>query len=994
LEEQAGTVVRLCGPLVVEIGGRRLEAAFPSRQGRLVFAYLVLNRGRAVSRDELIEALWPERIPPSPERLLTQLLSRLRRALPAGTLEGRSQLALDLGPHAWIDIEAATAASTRAREALAAGTAVTALDEARDGLRLLTAPLLPDFDRPWLDDARRAVGDLRTQLLETLARAGLQTKGDDLVDALAAARELIEREPFRESAYALLMEAHAARGDVAEAVRVFDRMRTLLREELGTVPGAAVRALADRLLKDHRAPADALPLGDESLSVGHGDDVGGSERALRSLTLVPALSVPLLGREQDVRALAALLREPGVRLVTVTGPGGVGKTSMAIETVHRIASEFADGAVYVELESVTDAGTVAETVLRVLGGAGEVGLAPVQSLGLLLASREQLLVLDNFEQLLPAAPLLGELLALAPRLRLLVTSRAALDLRAEQRYRLEPLRLPTAGAQATTSEIAEAPATALFVRRARARDPSFRLDTENAPAIAAICSRLDGLPLAIDLAAAHCTALGPSTIARRLARILPSLAPGARDSPERQRTLRATLDWSHALLGDSARAAFARLAVFTGGCSAEAAVRVTRVGADDIRELLAHSLLSRRPGPDGDTRLVMLQPVREYAAELLARRSDAHEIADRHSRYFLELADTAGARLRGADQLVWRKRLDADADNLRAALERDTRSGKPERALRLATALEFWWHDRVLWAEGRRRLETALAAAPRDLPIPVRAAALRVVALLSGRQTDFEHSLASGRQALDLHRAAGERTSAARCAAVLAFVQRRLGDHAAADAAAAQALDLVPDTDEWTQAVALAAQADGTGDAAEAVALTRRAAELFRRTGDQWGLAWMLRNLGSAAFAHGDLDDARRGFEQALELTEHIDDPLQSIVALGHLARVALAAGDETSAAARYREVLARCRHHGLRRPALEPLTGLAEIAARAGDDRGAAELATAAAALRSAGPASGPAHLHTTADIRPAAFDRVPRDESDAEATRQDARGQGTWPG
>jgi DNA-binding SARP family transcriptional activator len=310
-----GATIRLCGRLVVEMQGRRLEAALPSRQGRLVFVYLVLNRRRAVPRGELIDALWPESPPAAAQTLLTELLSRLRSALPPGTVQGRAQLSLAL-IDPWIDVEVAAGAVSRARDALAAGDAAAAITIAREGLELLAGPVVPEADRAWLDEVRRAVDELWTRLLELVARAGLLAGGDE---AEPAARELIEREPFRESAHALLMEVHAARGDVAEALRVYENLRTLLRDELGTVPGPAVRALVDRLLAESDArtpPALPAPLRSTKVIVGRGAEV---ERVLDVWRADP---------------------EHG-RLLLLTGEPGVGKTSLAAHAAARLEANGA-----------------------------------------------------------------------------------------------------------------------------------------------------------------------------------------------------------------------------------------------------------------------------------------------------------------------------------------------------------------------------------------------------------------------------------------------------------------------------------------------------------------------------------------------------------------------------------------------------------------------------------------------------------------------------
>ena len=298
--------------------------------------------------------------------------------------------------------------------------------------------------------------------------------------------------------------------------------------------------------------------------------------------------------------------------MTVTGVGGVGKTTLAIEVAHRMAPKLRAGATFVDLAPVSEPAGVLEAALRAVGGTVEPGDTPTAALGRVLAARPRLLVLDNFEHLTDAAILLTPLLDAAPQLKLLVTSRAALDLRIEQRYALEPLALP---ASSDPADVAAAPASALFLARATARDPALRLTAEGAAAIASVCRRLGALPLAIELAAARASVLSPQEIASRLDSVLGGLGSGPRDAPMRQQTLRATLDWSYELLDDEERAAFARFAVFAGGCDPGAAERIAGASLDIVERLVAKSMLTRRAGVDGATRLVMLEPVREYAAE-------------------------------------------------------------------------------------------------------------------------------------------------------------------------------------------------------------------------------------------------------------------------------------------------------------------------------------------------------------------------------------------
>jgi DNA-binding SARP family transcriptional activator/tetratricopeptide (TPR) repeat protein len=336
LEPRPGTVVRLCGPLVVEIAGERLDSAFPSRQGRLVFAYLVLNRGRPVSRDELIEALWPDRAPDSADVLLTGLLSRLRGALPSGMIEGRSQLSLRLPTDAWVDVEAAAVDAGRAQDALAREDPAGAASIARAALAIVERPLLPELDRDWVSERRRELDGIASALLDVVARAGLQARGAQLVAGEAAARRLIEREPLRESAYGLLMEILAERGDVAQALEVYDGLRTRLREEVGTVPGAVVRALGEQLLlHGELAPAPPRPEAGER-SVGEAR-LSSPDRAASVLRVSGAL----VGRDTELAVLDRALRGADggeTRALGIVGEPGIGKSRLLAELGQRAAA--------------------------------------------------------------------------------------------------------------------------------------------------------------------------------------------------------------------------------------------------------------------------------------------------------------------------------------------------------------------------------------------------------------------------------------------------------------------------------------------------------------------------------------------------------------------------------------------------------------------------------------------------------------------------------
>ncbi len=422
---------------------------------------------------------------------------------------------------------------------------------------------------------------------------------------------------------------------------------------------------------------------------------------------LPALLTSLLGRERETAKLRQLLSH-AVRLVTITGPGGVGKTSLALHVARVVQDSFADGVCFVSLAPIRDPTLILATIAHALSLPESPNRLLFDSLKDHLRDRQILLLLDNFEQIISAAPLLTELLSACARLQLLVTSREALRVHGEQEFLLSPLVLPD---QARIADVLQYPGIALFVERAQAAQLEFQLTPQNAAAVTEICSHLDGLPLALELAAARIKLLPPQAMLAQLRDTpLQLLAGGGRDLPARQQTLRSAIKWSYDLLDAAEQRVFRWFTVFVGGSTLEAALAVIGPPASmEVLESLVNKSLLRTIDSNGAARLLMLETIREFGWELLAHTAESQTARRAHAAYYLALAEDAEQKLTGADQKIWFQRLDSEQNNLRAALQWAIENQESELAQRLAGALQPFWFGRGYWSDGRRWLEVALA---------------------------------------------------------------------------------------------------------------------------------------------------------------------------------------------------------------------------------------------------------------------------------------------
>jgi predicted ATPase len=661
----------------------------------------------------------------------------------------------------------------------------------------------------------------------------------------------------------------------------------------------------------------------------------------------PVPLTPLVGREQDTEEVAHLLQQPEVRLLTLTGPGGVGKTRLALRVAWDGARSFPDGVAFVDLTELADPTRFALTISYALGLRDAGTKPPFDLLLEHLREKELLLVLDNFERVTTAALLLVKLLSGCPRLKALVTSRIALGVHSEQRFAVQPLQIPTAAWEPDTAAIENSPAVVLFVGRARAVDPAFRLTDDNAPAVAGICRRLDGLPLAIELAASRAVLLPPEALLARLESGLSLLEGGGPDLPERQRTMRRTIAWSHELLSEAEKTLFRRLSIFEAGCTLEAAeavcfkVQAAHVEAeerlnvlDGLSSLVDASLLRREPGPDGEPRLTMLALVREHAQELLVESGEADATRERHAGYFVTLAETAEPALYGPDHVAWLERLEREHDNLRAALEWARKVGDTETGLRLTGALSWFWWVRGHLGEGRRWIEGLLEqdAANEDVSArgSVRAKALLGAGRLAFGQGDLARAARMFGESLSVYRGLGDEGGTASVLVELGQVTHAQGDQDRAAVLSEQGLALSRELGNHMNA-AIALNTLGHIERHRrnreiASARYEESVALFRRIGDQRGAAYALAGLGTAALEGGEHERALTLHGESLSLYERMEDKAGVALALVNLGDVTRERGDEERAAVLYEEALALQRELGNERGAARALARLTKI--------------------------------------------------------------------
>jgi predicted ATPase/DNA-binding SARP family transcriptional activator len=912
--------IRVLGPVEADVDGR--VRSLPGGGERELLALLALSAGRVVPVPTLVDGLWGEALPVNPGNALQVRVSKLRRALAAAGAP--SELVVTRPPGYLLDMPRDRVDALRSTDRVAAARAAANRDPVvaarlyREALAAWRGPALVEFaGSPWAGPEAARLAELQLAAREELV--DLELDAGRHAEVLGELEQLTTAHPLRERLHGRLMLALYRTGRQADALAAYQRARTVLDAELGLAPGAELRGMQEAILQQR--PDLAAP------------DQGASTQAPKAPAptpvrpRLPARLTSFLGRESDLQRVGELLHT--ARLVTVTGPGGVGKTSLALEGARAAAQRFGDGLAFVRLAGVTDPAQVSSAALAALE-VRDVATATAddQLLGH-LRDRSVLLVLDNCEHLVDACALLAErLLESCPGVRLLATSREPLAARGEVQYAVDPLPVPPDAADAAA--LTGSAAAQLFLDRARAARSDFALrDHADAAAVADICRHLDGMPLALELAAARVAALPVRELAARMGDRFTLLTTGPRTAETRQRTLRATVDWSYQLLTDPERVLLRRLSVFRGSWTLEAMQAVAawepldRPGAVDLLgRLVDRSLVvvdRARGDGDGAPRYHLLETIRQYAVERLAETGETDGVARAHVGYLAALAERAETELRGDGQARWLPRLATERDDIDAALAWCTAHAteEPDAGLRLVAPLGWYWYF-ATHPDGGRRVAAMLAAAPGG-SLEARARALQALAVAARPGACIVHPnpacAAAAEQGRELFTELGDTFRAALSDTLLAVEAIGGDDPAEAFTVLADAeREFTRDGDAWCVALADFVRLElhaGTGDLDAATAIGHRALLAFRALGDHWGASAIQFHLGMALHRAGRLEQALEMYDGALASVRDVGPANTVQYALAGAGHVVLLLGDADRAGQLFAESHAVARQLG-----------------------------------------------------------------------------------
>ena len=879
-------VSRITSPLTIRLFGAfdamRGDVPLPrtrTRKEQWLLAFLALRPGQALDRDWLAGLFWPDTPQKAALGNLRRSLTDLRRVLG----EDASCLMAPTSRTVSFDLGGTSVDVLEFDSAAARGDAV-ALQQV---VALYRGPLLEGCFEEWALREREARKQTYLDALDTLAEMAM-ARGEPQ-EAVRCLRRALPMDPLREPMQRALIAALAASGDYGAATQTYRDFRILLHRELNAEPTPETTALYRQLQIEARCHARAAPPGPTRSPSA--SPVGRIPRPLSSL----------IGRERETAEVRSCIST--ARLVTLTGTGGVGKTRLAIRVAEEVVEDHIDGVWFIDLAPLADSTLISQALATVLGIREEPGHPLIHTLIENLKRKSLLLVVDNCEHLVEAcARLVDALLAGCSHVRILATSREALGVTGEIVWRVPSLSVPHRDQMGftekdTLSVLMEHEAIRLFVERAALAQPNFRVTNENLRAAARVCVGLDGIPLAIELAAARAKALSVQEIAARLEDRFRLLAGGSRTALPRQQTLRATLDWSYDLLTEAEKRVFRRLSVFAGGWTLEAAEalcmddRIDRFEALDLLTHLLDKSLVVYEELDGQGRYRLLETVRQYGSDMLKASGEIDAVRTRHLDFFLEMAEETEPQLMGPGQIDSLARLEVEHDNLRAALDCAREKGEAELCLRLAGTLWRFWITHGYFVEGRRRLIDALASNSAAAPTEVRAKALNGLAGLLLYLGEYESARSSLDESLAIRRSLGDQRG-------IAVVLDNLGN-----------------------------VANQIGDLTAARALHEEAVKIHRRGADLGSLAATLTSAGYTAILQCDYAAARTYNEESLALSRALGDKRAAAYALDNLGDVARAAGDYATARSHHSEALAISQAVGDQRLVAQCLEGLARLA-------------------------------------------------------------------